>query len=416
MTRRSVLEDWIIRETGCRSREALDRWQLAQLREALDRAKARSPFYREHLASVRPEEITSLGALDRLPFTTADQLRADPRRWLCCGAAEVERIVTLKTSGTTAAPKRVFFRREDQERTVDFFAHGMGELVSPGDRVLILMPGQQPGSVGDLLKRALERVGVSAVPGGPVTNIAASYDLLRTSGCGCVVGIPVQVLGLAEYGARLPSGQRARLNSVLLSADAAHPALIHRIRTRMGCEVFNHFGMTEMGFGVAVECSVHQGCHLRENHILAEVVDPKTGARLPEGQPGELVFTTLDRRAMPFLRYRTGDLGVLLPGPCPCGSFLRRILPQGGRLADRGRLWALDGVLLACPGVVDYSVRETPEGPALTLYGVVPPDPEEARQRLEQAGYAAPKHIDAQVITGFSGTGMQKRSLPERSV
>ena len=98
--------------------------------------------YREHLRAVRPEDICTREDLARIPFTTADQLRADPQRWLCCGGAEVERVVTLKTSGTTASPKRIFFRREDEERTVDFFAHGMGELVSPGDRVLILMPTQ----------------------------------------------------------------------------------------------------------------------------------------------------------------------------------------------------------------------------------------------------------------------------------
>ena len=144
--RRSVLQPWIGAETGCDSREALDRWQLERLREAVAYAKTNSPFYREHLREVRPEDIASRDSLSRIPFTTAEQLRAGPQLWLCCGAAQVERIVTLKTSGTTSAPKRVFFRREDQERTVDFFAHGMGELVCPGDRVLILMPGKQPGS------------------------------------------------------------------------------------------------------------------------------------------------------------------------------------------------------------------------------------------------------------------------------
>ena len=295
---------------------------------------------------------------------------------------------------------------------MDFFAHGMGELVSPGDRVLILMPGRQPGSVGDLLGRALERMGVSAVQGGPVAGIRVSYDLLWETGCSSLVGIPVQVLGLAEYIARLPARQRPRLKSVLLSADAAHPALIRRVEELLDCEVFNHFGMTEMGFGVAVECSAHQGCHIRENDILVEVINPDTGAALPDGQTGELVFTTLDRRAMPFLRYRTGDMGRLLPGPCPCGSFVRRMLPQGGRLAGKGRLWALDGVLLACPGVVDYTLKEG----ALTLYGVTPPDPEYARRALAEAGGPVPERVCAQALTGFAGTGMQKRSLLERSV
>lgn len=413
--RRSVLQPWIGAETGCDSREALDRWQLERLREAVAYAKANSPFYREHLSEIQPEDIADRDSLARIPFTTADQLRAGPQRWLCCGAAQVERIVTLKTSGTTSAPKRVFFRREDQERTVDFFAHGMGELVRPGDRTLILMPGKQPGSVGDLLEKGLARAGVQAVQGGPVADIAACYDLLRASRCACVVGIPAQVLGLAEYGALLPSSERARVKSVLLSADAAHPALKRRVGELMNCEVFDHFGMTEMGFGVAVECSAHQGCHIRENHILVEVVDPETGTPLPDGQTGELVFTTLDRRAMPVLRYRTGDMGLLSPGSCPCGSFIRRMVPRGGRLRDRGRLWSLDGVLLDCPGVVDYTPEEGEDGLSLTLLGVKPPEIEEARRRLRRAGIE-PVSITSQAITGFSGTGMRKRTMNQRSV
>lgn len=405
--RRSVLEPWIRARTGCGSREELDRWQLERLRQVLDRAKECSPFYREHLRAVRSEDVSNRADLEGIPFTTAEQLRAGPQSWLCCPASQVERIVTLKTSGTAGAPKRVFFAQEDQERTVDFFAHGMGELVSPGDRVLILMPGQQPGSVGDLLEKSLARMGVQAVQGGPVADIRAGYDLLRTSGCGCAVGIPVQVLGLAEYGAQLPPKQRARVKSVLLSADAAHPALIRRVGELLDCQVFNHFGMTEMGFGVAVECSAHQGCHIRENDILVEVIDPSTGESLPDGQPGELVFSTLDPRAMPFIRYRTGDMGTLLPGACPCGSFVRRMLPWGGRLAGGGRLWALDGVLLACPGVVDYALEEG----TLTLYGVIPPEPENIHRALAEAGIPVPERIRTRTIAGFSGTGMQKRSL-----
>lgn len=414
--RHSVLEPWISRETGCQSREALDRWQLERLRDALAYAKERSPFYQEHLRALQPEDIRSRADLAKIPFTTGEQLRADPQRWLCCGATEVERIVTLKTSGTTNAPKRIFFSLEDQERTIAFFSHGMEELVSPGDKVLILMPGQQPGSVGDLLEKGLAKIGVQAVQGGTVADIQACYDLLMTHRCNSLVGIPVQILGLAEHIVRLPEGQRPRLKSALLSADASCPALIRRVRELLGCEVFDHFGMTEMGFGVAVECSAHHGCHIREKDILVEVVDPHTGAPLPDGQPGELVFTTLDRRATPFLRYRTGDMGMLLSGPCPCGSFLRRMLPQGGRLADGGKLWALDGVLLSCPDVVDYALEETERGTVLTLFGVVPPDPEEALRLLAEAGYALPDQIKSQAITGFSGTGMQKRSLLERSV
>lgn len=407
----SVLEPWVVRETGCASAEELRRWQMGRLRGVLSYAKERSRFYRERLRDVEESAVISFRDLSRVPFTTPEELRAEPQSWLCCSPAEIERIITLKTSGTTCAPKRIFFSREDQKQTVDFFACGMGELVQPGGRVMILMPGTQPGSVGALLRTALERIGVETVLGGPVTDIEASYKSLRESHCGNIVGIPVQVLGLAEYGGRLPSNQRTKIKSVLLSADAVPPVIASRIAEKMGCEVFTHFGMTEMGFGVAVECSAHQGCHIRENHILVEVIDPKTGAQLPDGQVGEFVFTTLSYRAMPFIRYRTGDMGMLLSSPCPCGSFIRRILPWGGRLADRGRLWEMDELLLSSPDIVDYRF----DGNSLTLFGIVPPDIEPVRRKLAGNPGFDPLHIQAQAITGFTGTGMQKRRFSSNS-
>ena len=129
-------------------------------------------------------------------------------------------------------------------------------------------------------------------------------------------------------------------------------------------------------------------------------------------------------RQIVIVEYRAGDvfafqrcrnkiqiLPVFLRG-CLCGSFIRRMVPRGGRLRDRGRLWALDGVLLDCPGVVDYALEE--DGSSLTLLGVRPPELEEAHRRLKQAGIE-PVSLTSRAITGFSGTGMQKRTLSERS-
>ncbi len=100
----------------------------------------------------------------------------------------------------------------------------------------------------------------------------------------------------------------------------------------LGCEVFAHSGLTETGFGGGVECGAHQGYHLREADLFVEIVDPGTGRPLPDGEPGEIVVSTLCRLAMPLIRYRTGDLGHLLPGPCVCGSPFRRLGAVAGRI------------------------------------------------------------------------------------
>ena len=109
---------------------------------------------------------------------------------------------------------------------------------------------------------------------------------------------------------------------MLLSADYVSPACRELLKESWGCAVFEHYGMTETGLGGAVSCEAHYGYHPREADLLFEIVDPATGRPLPPGERGELVFTTLTRRAMPLIRYRTGDFSRFFPEPCPCGTGL----------------------------------------------------------------------------------------------
>jgi phenylacetate-coenzyme A ligase PaaK-like adenylate-forming protein len=111
---------------------------------------------------------------------------------------------------------------------------------------------------------------------------------------------------------------------------------VELIERAWGCEVFEHYGMTEMGLGGAMACEAHDGYHPREADLLFEIVDPRTGAPLPDGEYGEIVFTTLTRTAMPLVRYRTGDMSRFIPGPCPCGSVLKRLARVADRKAAKG--------------------------------------------------------------------------------
>jgi len=357
--RRTPLEPWVLARAGASDLAGLRRYQLRALRETVARAKTRSPFYATHLDGLEPGDIRSLEDLARLPFTTADDVRREGMRLLCVGAGDVERIVTLTTSETTGAPKRIHFSAADQELTLDFFHRGMSVLVDPGDRVLILLPGERPGGVGDLLRRALARMDVEGVVRGPVTDAQEALGALGDGRFDAVVGIPVQVLGLARRDAL--AGDPVRLKSVLLSTDHAPEALVRAIESTWGCRVFDHYGTTEMGLGGGVECEAHAGYHLREADLLFEVVDLDNGVALPDGEYGEVVFTTLTREAMPLLRYRTGDRSRFVPAACPCGSRLRVLERVRTRLAGRVRLGsgavldlaAMDEALFALPNVLD---------------------------------------------------------------
>jgi phenylacetate-coenzyme A ligase PaaK-like adenylate-forming protein len=150
---------------------------------------------------------------------------------------------------------------------------------------------------------------------------------------------------------------------VLLSADNVPDAISNELRRIWGCEVFTHYGMTEMGFGGGVECEARNGYHLREADLYIEIVDPETGRSVSEGDPGEVVFTTLTRKGMPLIRYRTGDVSRFVPGPCSCGTVLKTLARVKSRLrsthplAQEGRLSMtdLDEAIFPIEGVLDFS-------------------------------------------------------------
>lgn len=322
------LHTWIAQRLGCSEAEfnpvALERYQLERLNWVIKYAKQHSRFYRERLAN-EPETITSLAELAAFPFTSADDLRADPNRFVCVPQDEVQRIVTLPTSGTTGESKRVFFSAADQELTIDFFKVGMSTLARPGDRVLILLPGLRPGTVGDLLKIGLERLGCTATIYGPVDDEEKVLHLIRELDANVLVGAPVHLHRLARWDEANQILPKNQIRSLLSSTDTLANTIRANLQAIWGCEVFDHWGMTETGLGGGVECEAHHGFHLRAVDLLVEIIDPQTGHLLPEGEQGEVVVTTLTRSAMPLIRYRTGDFSRLIPGACECGSFIPRL-------------------------------------------------------------------------------------------
>ncbi len=311
------------------SRARLEHYQLEKLRATIAWATANSPFYRELLAGCAASELDSLADLSRLPFTTADDIRRQGPHFLCLSQSAISRVVTLDTSGTTGAAKRLYFTPADQEATVAFFRCGMASVAAAGDRVLILLPGQRPGSVGDLLATALRRLDVHPVPHGVVGDLSATLAAIERERITGLVGIPAQVLALARWAEA--AGRRPALKSVLLSTDHVPRAIVSELERLWGCEVFEHYGMTELGLGGGTDCRAHAGCHLHEADFHFEMIDPRSGRPVPAGSEGEVVVTTLARRGMPLIRYRTGDIARLVPGPCPCGSVLRRLAPVARR-------------------------------------------------------------------------------------
>ncbi len=377
MTAMTPLDAWTATRLGLPGkrldRQILENYQLDKLSATIRFAVANSPFYRKHLGQSAAAGLRTLADLIDLPFTDAADLRHYGSQMVCVSQSCINRVVTLDTSGTVGDPKRLWFTTEDQNLTVEFFQAGMSTLTRPGDRVLILLPSRRPGSVGDLLAQALTGMGMTALLYDWVGNLADAANVVQRERMDSVVGSPVQVLALARYSAE-QGGSVPGPRTVLLSTDYAPRSLIQEVEKLWSCRVFDHYGMTEMGLGGGVECEAHAGYHLRETDLFFEIVDPQTGEQVPDGCEGEVVFSTLTRRGMPLIRYRTGDLSRFLPSPCDCGSLLKRLDRLRGRLdsilrlpAAKLRIGEIAEAVFAVPGVLDYAVTVVPEKERPTL-------------------------------------------------
>ena len=341
--RRTKLENWIEAAEALPklTREGLEALQLRRLNETLARVKARGGFYRDY-----PEKLESLEQLHRLPFTTAADLAAHPGKFLLTSQSEISRVISGATSGTTGPAKRVFYTEADTAHTVGFFAAGISEMLSAGEKCIICFPFTGPFGLGDLIARAVERLGAVPVKAGFGQSWGELIALVRETQPETCIGFPVHLLGLARmYGADFP------IKRALVSGDACPKGVMEELEKALGSKLYPHYGSRECGLGGAVTCPAFEGMHLRENHIIPEIID-ENGNVLPDGAYGELVITTIGADAMPLIRYRTGDHTRILP-KCPCGGVTRRIDTVSRREGSIS-MEALDSRLFHIPALADY--------------------------------------------------------------
>ena len=343
-----TVDDWVSRKIGMTegrilTRAALEAWQLCKLRETIARVCAGSPFYRERLSSFvgnvdSPDFVSSLDCLKKLPFTTFFDLASAGTAMVCVSASEVERIVTLPTSGTTGAPRRLWFTDADLELMRDYVRHGLPVMTGGGDVFLVLMPCERPGSVGALVADGVERIGSRTLRVGAIPPDGSRDEeilgIMRREGVTTGLATARTAARLARKSAEDAVIQK-NMRTILLSAQYISDEDKTDIERIWDCVVYEHYGMTEMGLGGAMACAARVGYHPREADLLFEIIDPETGETLPEGDYGEIVFTTLTRRAMPLIRYRTGDFSRWIPGACACGSVLKRLDKVGDRAESK---------------------------------------------------------------------------------
>lgn len=323
------------------TREGLEVLQLKRLNETLARLKARGGFYKDY-----PEKLDNLSDLQKLPFTTPNMLAELPGKFLLTSQSEVSRVISGATSGTTGPAKRVFYTARDTEHTVGFFTAGISEMLSAGEKCFIAFPFTGPFGLGDLIAQAVERLGAVPIKAGFGKTWGEMAELVKETKPETYIGFPVTLLSLIRmYGDGFP------IKRALVSGDACPAGVMAELEKALGNKLYPHYGCRECGLGGAVTCSAFEGMHLRENHIIPEIID-ENGNVLPDGAYGELVITTIGADAMPLIRYRTGDFTRILP-PCKCGGVTKR-LDMVSRRKGGISIEELDSALFAVPELVDY--------------------------------------------------------------
>lgn len=315
---------------------ALRALQLQRLQESVARVAAHVPFYRNHFAQtgLTPDAIRTLDDVRRLPFTTNADLREHyPAGFVAVPGSELSRLHT--SSGTTGKPKAIFFSARDVNLAAELVARCLVMVGATHEDVLqnMMTYGLFTGAL--VVHYGAEKVGMLVIPAGP-GNSERQLLLMRDFGSTFLHCTPSYALYLADFlEQRAVDPRDLRLRVALIGAEAHTENTRAKIESSLGVQAYNSYGLSEMnGPGVAFECPHKHGLHLWEDHFLPEIINPDTGEPLPDGEPGELVLTTLCREAMPLLRYRTRDITALIPDPCSCGRTHRRLQRITGRTDD----------------------------------------------------------------------------------
>ena len=330
------MEKYFNPELETMPREALEKLQLERLQKTV-RHCMNAEFYREKFAElgITPDDIRSLDDVRRLPFTTKEDLRDHyPFGLSCVPMRECTRLHS--SSGTTGNPTVVLHTQKDLDEWANAVARCLWMVGSRPDDVFQNSAGYGMFTAGLGFQYGAERVGMLTVPAA-AGNTTRQIKFIKDFGTTVLHAIPSYASRIYEVMKEEGVDPRrdTKLRVLCIGAEPHSEEQRRRIEQDLGVKAYNSYGISEMmGPGVAFECEEQNGLHIWEDYFIVEIIDPVTLKPVKEGEIGELVITTINREAMPLLRYRTRDLTRLLPGTCPCGRSHRRLARLQGRSDD----------------------------------------------------------------------------------
>lgn len=318
-------------------REELEKLQLDRLKTLVKRVYENIPFYKESFdkAGVKPEYITSLDDLTKLPFTVKQDLRdAYPFKMFAVPQSDVVRIHC--SSGTTGTATVVGYTQDDLDNWGDCFARFLYAAGCGKEGTIQIAYGYGLFTGGLGAHYGGERGGCTVLPMS-TGNTKRQVRLMKDFNVDCLCCTPSYALNIADVAKEegYDPANDFPISSGILGAEPCSEAMRKEIEEKLGIQVFDIYGLSEvMGPGVACECEKQHGLHVCEDQFIIEIVDPKTLQPVPDGEWGEVVFTTLVKECSPLIRYRTRDISRIITGECECGRTFRRMDRIAGRTDD----------------------------------------------------------------------------------
>jgi phenylacetate-CoA ligase len=318
-------------------RPALEALQLKRLQTVVERVCANVPFYTESFdkAGVKSADVRSLDDLQRLPFTTKQDMRDAYPYGLF--AAPLEEIVRIHaSSGTTGKPTVVGYTHKDIDTWSELMARSFVAAGAHRGDIIHNAYGYGLFTGGLGAHYGAERLGASVIPisGG---NTKRQIMIMQDFGSTVLTCTPSYSLFMAEEArAEGVDFKKLKLRVGIFGAEPWSEAMRDEIEEKLNLAAIDIYGLSEiMGPGVAIECiEAKKGLHIWEDHFIPEIIDPETGRRLPHGERGELVITTITKQGIPLIRYRTRDITSITYEPCVCGRTHARISRMSGRSDD----------------------------------------------------------------------------------